>query len=66
MTTVKLENGKRYKVRNSDEVRCETHGVVTTWGDLDGLQQQCVIDGIDTDVSLECLLSPSRRTTSRD
>lgn len=58
---VRLEgSSKPYCPRDSDEVRCDTHGVVTTWGKLDAIQQLAVEEGLDTSPELECLLSPNR------
>lgn len=56
-------HGKRqtYTPKDSDEVRCEAHGVVTTWGTLDAIQRLAVEEGIDTTDDLNCLLAPSRR-----
>lgn len=59
--TVKLTNGKRYVPKNGDEVKCEVHGLVTTWGALDPIQQLAVEEGLDTVADAECLLAPSRR-----
>lgn len=66
MTTVKLENGSRLRLKAEHEVKCEIHGITTTWGELDGLQRACVIDGLDVDETLECLLSPGRRAAIRE
>jgi hypothetical protein len=57
--SVKLEGRKRpYNPKPSDEVKCEVHGVVTTWGALNGIQQMAVESGIDTVAEMPCLLLP--------
>ena len=43
-----LEGGKKYTPKPSDEVRCEEHGVVTTWGKLDWLGTLAVGSGLDS------------------
>lgn len=60
--TVKLE-GKRkpYHPKPDDEVKCEVHGTVTTWGALDPIQQLAVEAGLDTVADMPCLLAPSQR-----
>lgn len=56
---VKLEGIKKpYNPKDTDEVRCETHGVVTTWGALDAIQQLAVEEGLDTAADHPCLLAP--------
>ena len=58
---IRLEGRRKpYVPKDTDEVRCEVHGVVTTWGQLDGIQRLALEDGIDTDKDLPCLLAPSR------
>lgn len=54
---VRLEGGKRYKPKDADEVKCEVHGFITTWGKLSGLQQLAVEEGLDTTPDLACILS---------
>lgn len=49
---------KRYAPKDSDEVKCETHGTVTTWGKLNSLQRLAVEEGLDTTDDLPCLLLP--------
>ena len=49
-----LEGGKKYTPKPSDEVRCEEHGVVTTWGELDCIGKLAVESGLDS--TTECLL----------
>lgn len=57
--SVKLRGLKRrYNPKDSDEVRCDEHGVVTTWGDLDALQRLAVEEGIDTFGDQTCILAP--------
>ena len=56
--SIKMEDGTRYTSKDGDEVICETHGTVTTWGALDGIQQLAVSENICTSPELECLLSP--------
>jgi hypothetical protein len=56
--TVKLEDGTLYEPGDAAEVRCETHGIITTWGALTGLQRMAVEEGLDTAPALPCLLGP--------
>lgn len=59
--SLKLEGVKgRYHPKPTDEVRCEGHGIVTTWGALDEIQKLAVEEGLDTTADLPCLLAPSR------
>jgi hypothetical protein len=51
---------KAYNPKDADEVRCDAHGVVTTWGDLGPLQRMALEAGIDVGPDLPCLLSPDR------
>lgn len=63
--SVKLEGvDDPYEPKDSDEVRCEIHGVVTTWGALTPIQQLAVKEGIDTIESLPCMLLPENRRES--
>lgn len=55
---MKDENGKTIKVTNSSKVECEIHGVVTTWGALDPIQQLAVESRLDTQAENRCLLLP--------
>ena len=56
---IKLEGIKKpYRPKDTDEVRCETHGVVTTWGALDQFQRMACEEGLDTIEELPCLLAP--------
>lgn len=56
---VKLEGSRKpYIPKDTDEVRCEVHGVVTTWGALSPIQQLAVEEGLDTVPELTCLLAP--------
>lgn len=48
---------KMYSPKNSDEVKCETHGTITTWGELDAIQQLALTEGLDTLPELPCLLA---------
>lgn len=54
--SVVFESGDMYSPKDSDEVRCEEHGVVTTWGALDPFQQLAVEEGLDSTTG--CLLLP--------
>jgi hypothetical protein len=59
--TVKLLGVKKpYAPKGSDEIRCESHGLVTTWGALDEIQRLAVAEGLDTTEDLPCLLAPDR------
>jgi hypothetical protein len=56
---VKVDGRKRsYTPKDSDKVECHTHGIVTTWGALNGIQQLACAEGIDTTPDLPCLLAP--------
>jgi len=56
--TLKLAGSRKaFEPNSSMEVRCDTHGVVTTWGALDAIQRLAVEEGIDTDDDLPCLLA---------
>jgi len=58
--SVKLVGVKRkYHPKDTDEVRCEEHGTVTTWGVLSPIQRLCLEEGLDT--KDRCLLSPSEK-----
>ena len=58
---VKLEGLKKpYAPKDEDEVRCDTHNLVTTWGALDPIQQLALAEGLDTTEDLPCLLAPRR------
>lgn len=52
-----------YIPKDSDEVRCEVHGTVTTWGKLDWVQRLAVEESLDTVESLPCLLAPREDET---
>lgn len=56
---VKLEGHKKpYHPKDTDEVKCEVHGVITTWGALDSIQRLACEDNLDTTPDLPCLLLP--------
>jgi hypothetical protein len=56
--SVKLEGERKaYEPKDTDEVRCEAHGFVTTWGQLDPIQRLAVEEGLDTVPALPCLLA---------
>lgn len=61
--SVKLKGRRgRYDPKDGDEVRCDTHGVSTTWGQLDPIQRLAVEEGIDVTDDLPCLLLPRKAT----
>lgn len=65
MSGIKLEGIKKpYHPKDSDEVRCDSHGVVTTWGALSSIQRLALESGIDTADHLPCLLAPEIVTGS--
>jgi hypothetical protein len=43
-----VDRNKPYHPKDADEVKCEVHGVVTTWGALDGIQRLALEEGLDT------------------
>jgi hypothetical protein len=47
---------KRYWPKDTDEVRCETHGTITRWGALNHIQKLACEEGLDTTEDLPCLL----------
>ena len=51
---------KKYDPKDSDEVRCEIHGTVTTWGALDSIQKLAIEEGLDTAEDCERLLLPRK------
>jgi hypothetical protein len=53
---------KRYNPKDEDEVRCEIHGTVTTWGALDQFQRMALEEGLDTAAECECLLATEKRS----
>lgn len=62
---LKLEGSRKiYKPKDTDEVRCDAHGIVTTWGDLNAIQQLAVAEGLDTTDDLPCLLAPATPAVS--
>lgn len=61
MTILKFESGESFEPTDDTPITCKTHGITVKWGDLDGIQQLAVEDGIDTLDDMPCLLDPSRR-----
>lgn len=61
--SVKLEGGKVYSPKDSDPVECEVHGVKTTWGGLNPIQQLAVEANLDSTPDLRCLLLPRETET---
>lgn len=58
-TALRLEGRSRpYYPKDADEVRCESHGVVTTYGALSPIQRLALEEGLDTVDDLPCLLAP--------
>lgn len=57
---ITLKGGALYEPKDTDEVRCDAHGIVTTWGALDAIQQLAVEEGLDASDDLPCLLAPRR------
>ena len=55
---LKLEDGSRYVPKARHPVHCSIHDVTVRWGDLDGIQQLAVADGIDLEGDV-CILSSS-------
>ena len=44
---ITLEGGKKYRPKDSDEVKCMDHGVVITYGELDPIQRIALHAGLD-------------------
>ena len=59
---MKLENGRKYAPKDSDEVKCEDHAFTTTWGKLGAIQRLAIECGIDTAEDLPCILSDKYTT----
>lgn len=59
---LRMEGGSLFEPNDSTEVRCNEHGIVTTWGSLDPIQQLAVMEGLDVLAGELCLLAPERRT----
>lgn len=55
---LKMIDGTKYEPKDSDKVECPDHGVVTTWGALDPIQQLAVAEGLDTTSDLRCIMLP--------
>lgn len=56
---VRLEGQKKpYHPKDTDEVKCLVHGVVTTWGALDPIQRLALEEGLDTSEDLPCIMKP--------
>lgn len=47
-----------YRPKDTDEVRCNLHNFITTWGALDTIQKLAVASGLDTDVDSPCICEP--------
>lgn len=46
-TMIRFADGTKYTPKDTDEVRCEEHGVITTWGKLDSIQKLAISEGLD-------------------
>ena len=58
---LKLKGSRKpYHPKDTDEVKCGTHGTVTTWGALNPIQRIALENGIDTVDDLPCLLAPGQ------
>lgn len=55
---LKMADGTRYKPKDTDEVKCDAHRFVTTWGALDAIQQLAISEGLDTSDDLPCIMAP--------
>lgn len=58
--TVAIKGGEHYLPKDADEVRCDVHGVVTTWGALSPIAQLVVEEGLDVSPDMRCLLLSDR------
>ena len=54
---IKMEDGTRYTPKDIDEVKCDAHHFVTTWGALDAIQQLAISEGLDTSDDLPCIMT---------
>jgi len=65
MTTTDTSDEREMMDRNAQlltkgdetEIVCELHGVTKRWGDLDGIQQEAVLAGLD--IAGECCIMES-------
>lgn len=58
---VKLEGVRKpYEPKDTDEVTCDLHGLVTTYGALGPIQRLALEAGLDVDEAMTCLLAPER------
>ena len=55
---IKMVDGTKYTPKDTDKVKCDAHGFVTTWGALDAIQQLAVSEGLDTATDLPCIMAP--------
>ena len=63
---VKLEGiRKPYEPKNIDEIRCDIHGFVTTWGAMGPLQRLAFESGLDVAEDAVCLLALDCTTLER-
>lgn len=57
--SIKLQGSrKRYTPKDTDEVKCDAHHFITTWGALNEIQRLAVEEGLDTTDELPCILAP--------
>ena len=57
---LKAEDGSIIKIYESSSVDCEVHGIHTTWGALDPIQQLAIESGLDTMPEMPCILETRR------
>lgn len=55
---IKMADGTRYTPKDTDEVKCDAHHFVTTWGALDAIQKMAISEGLDTSDELPCIMTP--------
>ena len=55
MEYLTLEDGSVMYPTDDMEVKCQTHGIVTTYGNLDAIQRLALSEGIDTTEDLPCI-----------
>ncbi len=54
---LKMKDGTRYTPKDADEIKCDAHNFVTTWGALDEIQRLAISEGLDTTDDLPCIMA---------
>ena len=59
--SVKPIGGKRFVPKPEHVVKCDIHGIVTTWGVLSDIQKLAASEGIDTVADGPCIFEPNHK-----